>query len=124
QVGWALVGLGNQSINQLMPAFAHAQRSQRVGSVNGRPEKARHLAQIYGVDPKNIYTYDNYDSIANNPEIEVIYIVLPNSMHAEYTIRALKAGKHVLCEKPMANTPEDCERMIAAAKEANRKLMV
>src|SRR5690606_1555551 len=98
--------------------------SKLVGFVSGRPEKARHLAQIYGVDPKNIYTYDNYDSLANNPDIDVIYIVLPNGMHAEYTIRALKAGKHVLCEKPMANTPEECEQMIAAAKAANRKLMV
>jgi glucose-fructose oxidoreductase len=79
---------------------------------------------VYGVDPKNIYSYDNYERIADNPAIDVIYVVLPNSMHAEYTIRALKAGKHVLCEKPMANTPEDCEQMIAAAKAANRKLMV
>jgi glucose-fructose oxidoreductase len=124
QIGWALVGLGNLSINQLMPAFAHAQRSKLVGFVSGRPEKARHLAQIHGVDPKNIYTYDNYDSLANNPEIDVIYIVLPNNMHAEYTIRALKAGKHVLCEKPMANTPAECDQMIAAATAANRKLMV
>ena len=95
-----------------------------MGFVSGRPEKAKHLAQVYGVDPKNIYTYDNYDSLANNPEIDVIYVVLPNSMHPEYTIRALKAGKHVLCEKPMANTPQECEQMIAAAKAASRKLMI
>jgi glucose-fructose oxidoreductase len=124
KVGFALVGLGNLSINQLMPAFARSQRARLVGFVSGRPEKARHLAKIYGVDDKNIYTYDNYDAIANNPAIDVIYVVLPNSMHAEYTIRALKAGKHVLCEKPMANTPQDCEQMIAAARAANRKLMI
>jgi predicted dehydrogenase len=124
KLGWALVGLGNLSINQLMPAFAKAQQSKLVGFVSGRPEKAKQLAQVYGVDPKNIYTYDNYDSVANNPEIDVIYVVLPNSMHPEYTIRALKAGKHVLCEKPMANTPHECEQMIAAAKAASRKLMI
>jgi predicted dehydrogenase len=124
KLGWALVGLGNLSINQIMPAFAKSQQSRLVGFVSGRPEKARHLAQIYGVDPKNIYTYDTYDTIANNPDIDVIYVVLPNSMHPEYTIRALKAGKHVLCEKPMANTPQECEQMIAAAKAASRKLMV
>ena len=124
KLGWALVGLGNLAINQIMPAFAKTQQSRLVGFVSGRPEKAKQLAQVYGVDPKNIYTYDNYDSLANNPEIDVIYVVLPNSMHPEYTIRALKAGKHVLCEKPMANTPQDCEQMIAAAKAANRKLMI
>ena len=124
QVGFALVGLGSLAINQLMPAFARCRQAKLVGFVSGRPEKAKHLAQVYGVDPKNIYTYDTYDRLADNPAIDVIYVVLPNNMHAEYTIRALKAGKHVLCEKPMANTPQDCEQMIAAAKAANRKLMI
>jgi predicted dehydrogenase len=124
KLGWALVGLGSLSINQLMPAFPKCTHSKLTAFVSGRPEKARHLAQIHGVDPKHIYTYDNFDSIASDPAIDVVYIVLPNSMHAEYTIRALKAGKHVLCEKPMANTVADCEQMIAAAKAANRKLAV
>ncbi len=124
QIGFALVGLGSLSINQLMPAFARCRQARLVGFVSGRPDKAKHLAQVYGVDPKNIYTYDNYDRLADNPAIDVVYVVLPNSMHAEYTIRALKAGKHVLCEKPMANTPQDCEKMIAASKAANRKLMI
>ena len=124
QVGFALVGLGNLAINQLMPAFARSRQAKLVGFVSGRPEKANHLAKVYGVDAKNIYTYDTYGRIADNPAIDVIYIVLPNNMHAEYTIRALEAGKHVLCEKPMANTPQDCERMIAAAKAAGRKLMI
>jgi predicted dehydrogenase len=124
QVGFALVGLGSLAINQLMPAFARSRTAKLVGLVSGRPEKAKQLAQLYGVDQKNIYNYDNYERIADNPAIDVIYVVLPNSMHAEYTIRALKAGKHVLCEKPMATTAQDCEQMIAAAKAANRKLMV
>jgi len=124
QIGFALVGLGNLAINQLMPAFAQCRRAKLVAFVSGRPEKAAQLAKLYNVDPKNIYNYDNYERVADNPAIDVIYVVLPNSMHAEYTIRALKAGKHVLCEKPMATTPQDCERMIAAAKAANRKLMI
>jgi predicted dehydrogenase len=124
QIGFALVGLGNLAINQLMPAFAQCRRAKLVGFVSGRPEKATQLARLYGIDPKNIYSYDTYERLADNPAIDVVYVVLPNSMHAEYTIRALKASKHVLCEKPMANTPQDCERMIAAAKAANRKLMV
>ena len=124
RVGFALVGLGSLAINQLMPAFARCRHAKLVGLVSGRPEKAKHLAQVYGVDPKNIYTYETYDRLADNPALDVIYVVLPNNMHAEFTIRALKAGKHVLCEKPMANTPEECERMIAAAKAASRKLMI
>jgi glucose-fructose oxidoreductase len=124
QVGFALVGLGSLAINQLMPAFARCRYAKLVGFVSGRPDKARQLAQLYGVDAKNIYNYDTYDRLADNPAVDVIYVVLPNSMHPEYTIRGLKAGKHVLCEKPMANTPQECEQMIAAAKAANRKLMV
>ena len=76
------------------------------------------------LNPKNIYNYENYDSIKNNPEVDVIYIVLPNGMHAEYTVRGLQAGKHVLCEKPMANTPAECQQMIDAGHKADRKLMV
>jgi predicted dehydrogenase len=124
QIGFALVGLGNLAISQLMPAFAQCRRAKLVGFVSGRPEKAKQLAQLYDVGPKNIYSYDTYERVADNPAIDVIYVVLPNSMHAEFTIRALKAGKHVLCEKPMATDPQDCERMIAAAQAANRKLMV
>ena len=70
------------------------------------------------------YSYADFDRIAADPRIEIVYIVLPNFLHAEYTIRALKAGKHVLCEKPMASTVADAEAMVAAAKAANRKLMI
>jgi predicted dehydrogenase len=124
QVGFALVGLGNLAINQLMPAFAKCRHAKLTALVSGRPEKAKQLAQVYGVDPKNIYSYDTYERLADNPAVDAVYVVLPNSMHAEYTIRASKAGKHVLCEKPMANTPQECEQMIAAAKAAKRKLMI
>ncbi len=124
KLGWAIVGLGSLAINQVLPAFAKAEKSKVVALVSGHPDKANKLAMRYGVSPKNIYDYRNYDSIKNNPEVDVIYIVLPNGMHAEYTVRGLDAGKHVLCEKPMANTPAECEEMIAAARKANRKLMV
>ena len=124
KLGWAIVGLGNLSIHQILPAFAKCEKSKVTAFVSGHPDKANKLALRYGVDAKNIYNYDNYDSIKNHPDVDVIYIVLPNGMHAEYTIRGLKAGKHVLCEKPMANTPADCQKMIDAARAANRKLMV
>jgi predicted dehydrogenase len=124
KLGWALVGLGSLSINQIMPAFAKAEKSRLVAFVSGHRDKAEKLALRYGVDTKNIYSYEQFDTIRDNPAIDVIYVVLPNGMHAEYTIRALEAGKHVLCEKPMANTPEECEQMVAAAKKADRTLMV
>ena len=124
KVGWAVVGLGNLAIHQILPAFDQCENARVVALVSGHPDKANKLALRYGVNPKNIYNYQNYDSIKDNPEVDVIYIVLPNSMHAEYTIRGHQAGKHVLTEKPMANTPADCQAMIDAARKANRKLMV
>ena len=124
KLGWAIVGLGSLSINQILPAFAKCEKSKVVAFVSGHPDKANKLALRYGVNPKNIYNYQNYDSIKDNPEVDVIYVVLPNSMHAEYTIRGLQAGKHVLCEKPMAVTSAECRQMIDAAKKADRKLMI
>src|SRR5947207_9358270 len=124
KLGWAIVGLGNLAIHEILPAFAKCEKSKVTALVSGHPDKANKLAQQYGVNPKNIYNYQNYDSIKDNPEVDIIYIVLPNGMHAEYTIRGLQAGKHVLSEKPMANSPEECQQMIDAGKKANRKLMV
>ncbi len=124
KLGWAIVGLGNLAIHQILPAFAQCEKSKVVALVSGHPDKANKLALRYGVNPKNIYNYENYDSIKDNSEVDVIYIVLPNSMHAEYTIRGVQAGKHVLSEKPMANTPAECQSMIDAARKADRKLMV
>lgn len=124
KLGWAIVGLGRLAINQILPAFAKCEKSKVVAFVTGSREKGEKLAARYGVNPKNIYNYQTYDSLRDNPEVDVIYIVLPNGMHAEYTVRGAKAGKHILTEKPMANTPKDCEEMIAACKAANRKLMV
>jgi len=124
KLGWAIVGLGNLAIHEILPAFAECEKSKVVAFVSGHPDKANQLALRYGVNPKNIYNYQNYDTIRDNPEVDVIYIVLPNGMHAEYTIRGLQAGKHVLCEKPMANTPAECQQMIDAARKADRKLMV
>ena len=124
KLGWAIVGLGSLAMYQILPAFAKCEKSKVVAFVSGHPDKATKLALRYGVNPKNIYNYQNYDTLRDNPEVDIIYIVLPNGMHTEYTIRGHQAGKHVLCEKPMANTPADCQAMIDAAKKADRKLMV
>src|SRR6266513_5244486 len=124
KLGWAIVGLGNLAIHEILPAFAKCEKSKVTALVSGHPDKANKLAQQYGVNPKNIYNYQNYDTIKDNPQVDIIYIVLPNGMHAEYTIRGHQAGKHVLSEKPMANTPAECQQMIDAARKADRKLMV
>lgn len=124
RVGWAVVGLGKFATEQILPSFGECKKSRLVALVSGDPDKAQRLAQQYGLDFKNIYSYQNYDTLRNNPEVDVIYIVLPNAMHAEYTIRGAQAGKHIMCEKPMATTVEDCEAMIEACRQANRKLMI
>lgn len=124
KLGFALVGVGGLTMGQLLPAFARCKYARPVALVSGSPDKANQQAGRYSIDPKNVYNYQNFDTIKDNPDVDVVYVVLPNSMHAEYTIRAAKAGKHVLCEKPMANTVEECQAMIAACAQANKKLMI
>ena len=124
RIGFAVVNSALLSVKQVISITLTA-HCKLAALVTGHPdEKGKPLAAKYGLDPKNIYTYDNYDDIKNNPDIEAVYIVLPNAHHPEYTIRAAKAGKHVLCEKPMANSSADCQRMVDACKSANKQLMV
>jgi predicted dehydrogenase len=119
---WAIVGLGLFAVGQTMPGIVASRRSRMTAFVSGSPDKARDLGARFGVD--RFYDYQTFDRIAHDDQIDCVYIALPVGLHAEYTIRALKAGKHVLCEKPMASTVEECEAMIAAAKAANRQLGV
>jgi predicted dehydrogenase len=124
KLGIALVGLGNYSTTQLAPALQQTSHCYLAGIVTGTPEKAVKWKEQYKIPQKNIYNYENFDSIKNNTDIDIIYVVLPNFMHAEFVVRAAKAGKHVICEKPMALTVEDCDKMIAACKSAGRMLSV
>ena len=101
KLGFAVVGLGKLALEQIIPGFRNARGAKLAAVVSGHPEKARRVAADHGLPADAIYAYDDYDRIAQDPRIQVAYIVLPTSLHAEYTIRALKAGKHVLCEKPM-----------------------
>jgi predicted dehydrogenase len=124
KIGYCIVGLGRISMDQFMPGVKISKDSKIVALVSGHRDKAERVADEYEVPHNAIYDYQNYDSIHENPAIDAVYIALPNGMHAEYTIRAAKAGKHVLCEKPMANSVKECEQMIAACKQADRKLMI
>jgi predicted dehydrogenase len=121
-LGVALVGIGKLTQGQLLPALKKTSHCRLAALVSGHPEKARKVAAEHGLPEKNIYTYETFDRLADNPEVDIVYIVLPNAMHAEYTIRAARAGKHVYCEKPMAISPRECEEMIAACKKAKRQL--
>lgn len=121
---YAIVGLGRISVNCFMPAIKASSTSEITALVSGTPEKARRLASQYGVPESSIYSYEQFDRIRENAGIDAVYIGLPNGMHAEYTIRAAHAGKHVFCEKPMATTVEDAKAMIVACKQARRKLMI
>ncbi len=124
RTGFAVVGIGHLALGQILPAFGKSKYCKVTALVSGDPEKAKKIAAQYGVPERSLYDYKSYDQIASNPDVQVIYIVLPNSMHAEFVLRGAKAGKHILCEKPMATSVADCERMIAACKSANVKLMI
>ncbi|MEZ0539316.1 Gfo/Idh/MocA family protein [Fibrella arboris] len=124
KLGIALVGLGYYSTDLLAPALQQTKNCYLAGIVTGTPAKAEAWKKKYNIPDKNIYSYQTFDQIANNPDIDVIYVVLPPSMHEEYVIRAAKAGKHVWVEKPMAVTAKECQNMIDACKKNKQSLSV
>ena len=120
-IRYAVVGLGHIAQVAVLPAFAHARRNSRlVAVVSSDRSKRREVARRYGLD--HGFAYDEFDECLK--VVDAVYIALPNSMHAEYTIRAARAGVHVLCEKPMAVTVEECRRMIDACRKGGVKLMI
>jgi predicted dehydrogenase len=126
KLGFCVVGIGTLSKNQLLPALLKNTKYARLTAIvtGHAKEKAPPIQRDFGLKDDKIYNYDNYDKIKDDPDIDVVYIVLPNSMHPEYTIRAFQAGKHVLSEKPMATSVADCQRMIDAQKKAGKQLMI
>ncbi|OAV44264.1 Gfo/Idh/MocA family protein [Lewinella sp. 4G2] len=122
KLGIALVGLGSYSKNQLGPALKDAQHCYLAGIVTGSPDKVPTWQKEYGIPDENVYNYDSFDAIKDNDAIDVVYVVLPNSMHADFCIRAARAGKHVICEKPMAVSVEECDAIIDACAANNVKL--
>ncbi len=124
RIRYAIIGLGRISLDHFMPGTRMSALSEVTAFVSGHNDKAKEHAAAYNVPDSSLYSYETFDRIRDNPNVDAVYIALPNSMHAEYTIRAAQAGKHVLCEKPMATSVADSEAMIAACKKANRKLMI
>lgn len=119
----ALVGLGSYA-KILATGLNESKYCRLAGVVTSRLEKAKDWQQTYGFPEENMYTYDSFDEIASNKDIDLVYIVLPNGLHKEYTLRAAKAGKHVIVEKPMAISAKECEEMIQACKNAGVQLSV
>jgi predicted dehydrogenase len=123
KVGYCVIGLGTIA-DHFMRGVRGSSNSQITGLVSGHRDKAERIAAQYGVPKSSIYSYEEMDRFRDNKSIDAVYVALPNSMHAEYTIRSAKAGKHVLCEKPMSTTVSEAEDMIAACKAAQAQLMI
>jgi glucose-fructose oxidoreductase len=124
KLGIALLGLGRYSTGQLGPALRETKLCYLAGVVTGHPEKGEKWAGDYGLNQKNIYSYETFDRIADNKDIDIVYVVTPPGLHPEFVIRAARAGKHVISEKPMATSVADCDRMIAACRTAKVKLAI
>lgn len=124
KLGFALAGLGSLSTHQIAPALQKTKFCKLTGLITGHPDKAERWKAQYNIPEKNIYNYDTMEQMAGNPDIDVVYVVTPNGLHAEHSIKAAKAGKHVLCEKPMEVSPEKCQQIIDACKEAGRQLAI
>ncbi len=116
-----MVGLGHIAQAAMLPAFAHARRNSKlVAVVSDDRTKRREITKRYKLE--GAYSYAQFEECLR--EVDAVYIALPNSMHAEYTVRAAQAGAHVLCEKPMAVTAQECRQMIAACRKSRVKLMI
>ncbi len=122
-MGVLLLGLGGFSSSSIAPELASSQNVYFAGVVTGDPTgKGRRYAAQYKFPEKNIYTYDQIPQLADNSDVDVVHVVTPNGLHAAHTIAALQAGKHVMCEKPMAINSVECQAMIDAARKADRYL--
>jgi predicted dehydrogenase len=124
KLGFALVGLGGLSTGQIAPALQKTQYCRLAGVVTGTPAKIPVWKARYNIPDKNVYNYDNMEQMADNPDIDVVYVVTPNSLHRDPTLKAAKANKHVLCEKPMEVSSARCQEMIDAVKKAGRMLAI
>lgn len=123
-VGWAIIGLGGYATNQILPNMKFCKNSKPVAVISGTPDKAKRIAEQYGIPESKIYNYKNLEAIKNDPDIEVVYVITPPGTHHEFTMRSLRAGKHVCCEKPMTGDLKEAEEMVAEAKRLGKRLGV
>lgn len=119
----AIMGLGSYA-NRVAEAMQSCKMAKVTGVVSGTPSKIKDWQAKYNIPEKNCYNYENFDNLKNNPDIDAVYIITPNSLHKDQAIRVAKAGKHVICEKPMALNAKEGQEMVDACKKANVKLLV
>jgi predicted dehydrogenase len=124
RVGFAIVGLGRLALERILPAFAECKHARPLALVSGDATKMRAIASQYGISAENCYSYSDFPKIRDNAAVQAVYVVLPNALHKDAVVQAAQAGKHVLCEKPMATTPDEAREMVEACKRAQRKLMI
>lgn len=119
----AIMGLGSYG-TRVAEAMQACKQAKLVGVISGTPSKIADWQKKYNIPPKNCYNYENFDNIKDNPDIDAVYVITPNGLHKEQVIRVAKAGKHAICEKPMAINAKEGEEMVQACKDANVKLLV
>jgi predicted dehydrogenase len=124
KLGFALCGLGELSEHQIAPALLKTQHCKLTGVITDSPAKASAWQSKYGIPARNVYTYDTMARMADNPDIDVVYVVTPNSLHLQHGSAAAQTGKHVFCEKPLEISVERCQQLIGALQAANRRLGV
>ena len=124
KLGVALMGLGLYSRGELGPALRKTKLFRFAGVITGSRDKGLHWSRTYGFPERNIWSYDTMHEMAGNPDIDIVYVVTPNGLHAEHVAKAAAAGKHVICEKPMANTVAECDAMMSACRKANVRLSI
>src|SRR5215213_305145 len=119
----AILGLGSYG-TRVADAMRSCKKAKLVGAISGTPAKLKDWQSKYGIPEKNCYNYENFDGIKDNPDIDAVYVITPNGLHHDQVIRVAKAGKHAICEKPMALNAKQGEEMIDACKKAHVKLLV
>ncbi len=124
KLGVALCGLGSLSTNQIAPALQKTKNCRLAGVITGDRQKAKQWQKQYDLPERSVYTYDTMDKLAENPDIDIVYVVTPNSLHLDHATKAAQAGKHVFCEKPMEISVERSQQMIDVCKKAGRMLGV
>lgn len=124
KLGIAFAGLGNYATNQLAPAIRSTEHLRIAGVITGTPSKGEQWQRNFDLPARSVYSYETLDRVAENPDIDIVYVVTPPGTHRDLVVRAAKAGKHVICEKPMATNVRDCDAMIAACRDAGRKLAI
>lgn len=119
----AIMGLGSYG-NRVAEAMQSCKRAKITGVISGTPAKVKAWQSKYAIPEKNCYNYENFDGIKNNPDIDAVYVITPNALHHDQVVRVAKAGKHAICEKPMAINAKEGESMVNACKAANVKLLI